>query len=1380
MWKNRTPGWMRVTTWTVLVIQFVSPLFLALTPAARATEYQDYRTMSETMAGLQTLINEPRMLQRSSTPASTSPTTPASSTASTSTPATSSLSPSTVAPQPSAPAGLPDLGLPEHNDADPPSTEQWLAPKVAQAGQLLAEENVSASSINFARSVSEGMISQQVNDWLNHYGSARVSLGTDKLITGDLLLPLWDRESAILFSQMGLHSAQERNFANIGLGYRQYSSGWMFGINSFYDYDYTGKNARLGVGGEAWTDYLKLSANAYYGLTDWHQSPLKSMQDYDERPAKGVDMRAQGWLPGLPQLGATLKYERYFGKNIVLAAQSDPQALKDNPQAVTVGVNYTPFPLLTLSGERQFGDTYDTRLDLTMNYRFGVPFWQQISPAWVDAQRSLVGSKYEFVDRNYDIVMQYKKQQLVALSLPQRIAAEAGTTLRIPVTIARAKYGLKKLEWSASANFVAHGGSWQQPSLSELEVQVPAYVANQSRAQGAVQDYVLTVVGVDKNGNRSLPASTTLQVSPSYDIIRQMNVSPDAVQLADNKHAYTINAQAVDKNGQPLVARRITFSVTQLTDSSGASAATLFTDKEAHSSKLSVYTDNKGIASVNVQSRKAGEGTIVAVMDNGNSNSTRVAFIADVATAKLTGLEVTANNAMANGTQVNELRATVRDFYDNPLVNYAVAFSVDNGATMLGGNIAMTDQNGLAVMRLTHTRASTSNVTATVNSTSLSQAVNFLLDIATVDFAEAHARQDGIANGSDSNTLTVKLTDDFGNPVPGVTVKFSPDPAVTVTPAQLQTDARGTAQAALTSRRAGEFSVTANIVGNEHTAVIKTRFIADRYTATFSDEGLIISPDGAAANGSAWNGMRAKVVDAEGNPVEDKEVIFTIKTGPFTTDGKISYDESMVKISAISGPDGNVFTRISSIEAGTFTVTARVGEHTVEKNMLFVADKATAYIEYMKAEENYAAANNSAANLVSATVTDKYGNPVPGMKVAFTVTDGATLQNVNSITDANGKVTAEVVSTIAGDYFVNAAINGTSMNTKVTFNGDVATATITSVTLQDKVVDKEASSLNRFTFQALVKDANGNVLPMVGVRWKHSGGSRAFISNQTITDPTGIATGLLGNTGTEALNIQVSASLDDTTVVDADKTVNFLPVMRELRGAVYGTYGGYAANHLVQNATLKFYRNREDTKAAYTVSVANGAYSVRLPVGDWYVKVEATEYDPLEKTISLPAGDTKVEHFTLKHHLMGSAALITLTWQATPLDLDAHLMIPPAKTGSRFHIFALNRTPVGADAVLDKNAYTGSGPETINIAKMHPGTYCYSVHNPQPKLGTSVRGANVQLEMADGSKYSWQAPTGSDDLLWYVFKLIVDSQGNATVESVNRTLADAGGSFDNC
>ncbi|RNK99561.1 hypothetical protein C9386_16510, partial [Xanthomonas vasicola pv. vasculorum] len=143
--------------------------------------------------------------------------------------------------------------------------------------------------------------------------------------------------------------------------------------------------------------------------------------------------------------------------------------------AITLGLNYTPFPLLTLSGERTFGDSQDTRLDMALHYRFGVPLWRQIASDNVDLHRSLIGSKYALVDRNYDIVMQYRKQPLVVLSLPKQLTAEAGTTLTIPVTISKAKYGLERIEWSASANFAANGGSWQQPALTALHVQVPAY-----------------------------------------------------------------------------------------------------------------------------------------------------------------------------------------------------------------------------------------------------------------------------------------------------------------------------------------------------------------------------------------------------------------------------------------------------------------------------------------------------------------------------------------------------------------------------------------------------------------------------------------------------------------------------------------------------------------------------------------------------------------------------------------------------------------------------------------------------------------------------------------------------------------------------------------
>ena len=52
----------------------------------------------------------------------------------------------------------------------------------------------------------------------------------------------------------------------------------------FYDYDFSRGHRRLGLGTEAWTDYLKLSGNYYHPLSDWKES--EDFEFYEERPAR--------------------------------------------------------------------------------------------------------------------------------------------------------------------------------------------------------------------------------------------------------------------------------------------------------------------------------------------------------------------------------------------------------------------------------------------------------------------------------------------------------------------------------------------------------------------------------------------------------------------------------------------------------------------------------------------------------------------------------------------------------------------------------------------------------------------------------------------------------------------------------------------------------------------------------------------------------------------------------------------------------------------------------------------------------------------------------------------------------------------------------------
>ena len=79
------------------------------------------------------------------------------------------------------------------------------------------------------------------------------------------------------------------------------------------------------------------------GLLAGKKSP--DVEDYQERPANGWDIRAEGYLPARPQLGASLMYEQYYGDEVGLFGKDKRQ--KD-PHAITAEVNYTPVPLLTL------------------------------------------------------------------------------------------------------------------------------------------------------------------------------------------------------------------------------------------------------------------------------------------------------------------------------------------------------------------------------------------------------------------------------------------------------------------------------------------------------------------------------------------------------------------------------------------------------------------------------------------------------------------------------------------------------------------------------------------------------------------------------------------------------------------------------------------------------------------------------------------------------------------------------------------------------------------------------------------------------------------------------------------------------------------------
>ena len=389
--------------------------------------------------------------------------------------------------------------------ADDPA--QRVAGVASQAGSFLANHPNGEAAAAMARGMATGAASGQLQQWLSRFGTARVQLDADKHFSlknsqFDLLAPLYDQGDNLLFTQGSLHRTDERTQLNLGAGLRHFAPRYRLGANFFTDYDLSRDHARIGLGVEYWHDFLKLSANGYQRLTGWRDAP--ELTDYEARPANGWDIRAQAWLPALPQLGGRLSYEQYHGDEVALFGKDQRQR---SPYAFTAGIEYTPVPLLAFSVAQRQGKSgeNDTRLGVEMHYQLGMPWQQQINPTAVAAMRSLAGSHYALVERNNNIILAYRKKELIRLHTASQVTGYGGEKKSLEVSVT-SSHALARIDWSAPA-LLAAGGKIVQDSAQDYSLVLPAY-----QFKPGVNHYTVSGVAVDSQGNTSDPSETRVTV----------------------------------------------------------------------------------------------------------------------------------------------------------------------------------------------------------------------------------------------------------------------------------------------------------------------------------------------------------------------------------------------------------------------------------------------------------------------------------------------------------------------------------------------------------------------------------------------------------------------------------------------------------------------------------------------------------------------------------------------------------------------------------------------------------------------------------------------------------------------------------------------------
>ncbi|WP_267443092.1 Ig-like domain-containing protein [Erwinia psidii] len=988
--------------------------------------------------------------------------------------------------------------LPPAENEKKENTEPSLVPLngLKRLWQIMGSDERTKAGINTITGIASGVANNAVRDWLGQSSNSRLEFSSSGSVNTDLLLPLWENADNVLFGQAGIRRNDERTTYNLGSGWRHFvNDQWMLGINGFWDHDITGNNSRVGIGLESWHDYLKFAANGYFRLTNWHQSPLSAMEDYDERPANGYDINWQSWIPFYPQLGAALKFEKYFGKGVIAGNSSGVSALKDSPHALTTGLNYTPLPLLTLSVGHRNGSVSETWAALSLNYRTGLSWNEQTDSRSVGVMRSLAGSRYDFVDRNYNIVMQYRKQNLISLSLPATLTVEAASTVIIESSVT-AKYGLKNISFKAP-ELLAAGGSLSPISATAVAVTIPAYLNDSENV------WRLTAIATDTHGNDSDEAETLLQVIRSSNTVGlTMNSIGDII--ANGSNEATATALLTDKNGAPLSNMAITFSL------SGPGKRCIINGSST--CKITLQSDTQGQATIRLSTVTAGNYTLLATMDNGNSDSKNIHFIADISTAKIKSLEVTKNNVVANGTDTASLAVTVTDANENLVANQAVSLTAAADLLLSAGSVT-TGSDGTATLTATSNTAATLTVTATANGSTATADVTFVADrsTATVTSLEATPASNLTADGKTQSVLTAVVKDAQNNLVSGMTVTFSADNQAQLSSPKATTDNNGQISITVTSRRAGNSVLKATV--NDSTTSTTITFVADRSTAVIGS--LTVTTDNATADGKAANALQVTVVDGNGNPVADQVVALSAAEGL-----------TLSAASVTTGSDGTASLTATSTTAATLTVTAKANGSSASAEITFVADRSTAVISALTVTTDNATADGKAANALQVTVLDGNGNPVADQVVALSAAEGLTLSAASVTTGSDGTASLTATSTTAATLTVTAKANGSSASAEITFVAGEINAGNSTFTISNSIAPADGETSLTLTLTA--KDLYGNDVTGADISFISIDYTDITVSNVSEEEGVYTATIVATQAGSGTISVYVNgSSLDD-------------------------------------------------------------------------------------------------------------------------------------------------------------------------------------------------------------------------------------------------------------
>ncbi|EFH0402054.1 hypothetical protein BGC86_003823 [Escherichia coli] len=1016
----------------------------------------------------------------------------------------------------------------ERDGKDP---QMQVAEMAQQSGTLLARDMDSEQAASMARGWVASSASAQATDWLSRWGTARVSLGVDedfslKSSSFEFLHPWYETPDNLVFSQHTLHRTDNRTQTNHGIGWRYFTSSWMSGVNMFIDHDLTRYHTRTGMGVEYWRDYLKLSGNGYLRLSNWRSAPELD-NDYEARPANGWDLRAEGWLPAWPQLGGKVVYEQYYGDEVALFGKDERQ---NDPHAITAGLSYTPVPLISFSAEQRQGKQgeNDTRIGMELTLQPGHSLQKQLDPAEVAARRSLVGSRYDLVDRNNNIVLEYRKKELVRLTLTDPLKGKPGEVKSL-VSSLQTKYALKGYDIEAAS--LQSAGGKVAVSGKDIQVTIPPY--RFTAMPETDNTYPIAVTAEDSKGNFSRREESMVVVEKPTLSLAGSTLSVDLqILLADGKSTSTLTYTARDSSGKPIPGMTLKTQVKGLQDFA-----------------LSEWKDNgNGTYTQIVTAGKTSGALSLMPQFNGDDiakTPALIAIVANTASRADSTIETDQDNYVAGKPIV--VKVTLRDDNGNGVTGrkelLKQTVKVDN--TKADAVSAWTEESE-GIYKASYTAhligdKLTAQLTMPGWQTKHSDAFSIAGDKDTAKIAAMQITANNAVARRDHNTVAVTVRDVHQNLLQGQNVTFTVvnGAAVFADPngGIVTTDKDGIASVNLASDQAVNSLIKAETNGSSQS--VEVSFI----TGDISQLTSTIKTDDVSYTAGGKIKVSVTLMDEQKNLVKGMASLLA--------------GSSVVEV---SGTDKNETGNWSEESDGVYTSTrtAKIAgdRHyaTLKLSTWSSAQQSDAYairesgavLAYSSIVTDKTAYTAGGAIKVTVTLKDSYENLVGRQRDAINQAIQLPNTKAESIAwneDQKGIYTATYTALLPGTG-LKAQLQMSGWASALTSNdysisGDAASAQIVAMQVTTGNPDVLANGSDRHTVNVRVEDQFGNVLPEQTVTFTVTKGAAVFAnagqSADIRTDAHGMAEVDLSSTVADASTVEAKINQSSDS-----KTVNFI------------------------------------------------------------------------------------------------------------------------------------------------------------------------------------------------------------------------------------------------